>query len=210
MTPEHLEILVEEPSSEAFLIQTLPKILNDRVTFMLYVHQGKVDLLQKLEGRLRGYAAWLPQTSRVVVLIDRDDDECAALKHEIEEIAAAAGLRSRTRADAGCWQVVNRIAIEELEAWFFGAWDAVRQAYPRVPATIPQQAPYRNPDGIAGGTWEAFERVLQRAGYFAGGLRKVEAAREIGRHFDPRSSTSESFLSFRDSILESVMPSAER
>jgi hypothetical protein len=55
-----------------------------------------------------------------------------------------------------------------------------------------------------------FERVLQRAGYFAGGLRKVEAAREIGRHFDPRSSISESFLSFRDSILESVMPSAER
>ncbi len=33
-----------------------------------------------------------------------------------------------------------------------------------------------DPDAIPGGTWEAFERVLQRSGYFQTGLRKLEAA----------------------------------
>ena len=34
----------------------------------------------------------------------------------------------------GAWQVVNRIAIEELQAWHFGDWEAARQAnpYPRA------------------------------------------------------------------------------
>jgi len=48
------------------------------------------------------------------------------------------------------WQVVNRIAIEELEAWYFGNWPAVVATYPNVPENIPGKAPYRNPDAIAG------------------------------------------------------------
>jgi hypothetical protein len=36
---------------------------------------------------------------------------------------------------------------------------------------------YRDPDGVLGGTWEALERILKRAGYFKTGLRKMECAR---------------------------------
>jgi hypothetical protein len=92
--------------------------------------------------------------------------------------------------------VAIRLAIEELEAWYFGDWDAVRAAYPRVPDTIPNQANYRDPDAIAGGTWEAFERVLKRAGYFQTGLRKIEAARAISEHWQLEGNRSHSFRVF--------------
>jgi len=55
---QHFEILVEEPSMEAFLRGVLPRLIN--ATFEIYPFQGKQDLLDKLERRLRGYAAWLP------------------------------------------------------------------------------------------------------------------------------------------------------
>jgi hypothetical protein len=94
--------------------------------------------------------------------------------------------------------------VEELEAWYFAEWGGVRQAFPNLPASVPQRAPYRNPDGITGGTWEALERVLQRSGYFAGGLRKVEAARRIGQHFDPSTCQSPSFAALRDALIEAI------
>ena len=60
----------------------------------------------------------------------------------------------------------NRIVMEELEAWNFGDWEAVRAAYPRVSKGVPRQVGYRDPDAIAGRTWEAFERIMKRSGYF--------------------------------------------
>jgi hypothetical protein len=206
MKAEHFEILVEEPSMEGFLSELLPRLVGGSASFQIHVHQGKNDLLRKLGSRLRGYAHWLPQTSRIVVVVDRDNEDCVVLKQRIEQEALDAGLRTRTTCGAEAWQVVNRVAIEELEAWFFGQWGAVRGAFPRVPATIPNRAAYRNPDAILGGTWEALERILKRAGYFAGGLRKVETARAIGRHFDPAVSTSASFTAFRHALLEAIEP----
>jgi hypothetical protein len=109
-------------------------------------------------------------------------------------IIDVAGLPAspRARERAFC-----RIAVEELEAWYFGDWEAVRDAYPKAPPTIAVQAKYRRPDAITGGTWEAFERVMRRGGYFRGGLQKIEAARRIGEHVDPDRNTSPSFQVFR-------------
>jgi hypothetical protein len=129
-----------------------------------------------------------------VVVVDRDDQDCEQLKQELETHAAAAGLATRSTAPANTpWIVVNRLAIEELEAWYFGDWDAVRAAFPKVPATLPAKAGYRDPDRVKGGTWEAFERVLQQAGYFAGGLRKIEVARAVTPHMVPPRNRSRSF-----------------
>jgi len=201
---DHLEILVEEPSMEAFLQELLPRLLGNRATFAIHTYQGKSDLLAKLGERLRGYAKWLPESSRIVVVIDRDSDDCGVLKQSLEKEAHAAGLRSRSSSTDAPWQVVNRLAIEELESWYFGEWSGVREAYPKVPLSIPKQAAYRCPDAIAGGTWEAFERILRRAGYFSGGLRKLECARAVGSRIDPAISTSPSFVIFRDALLEAI------
>jgi len=202
MSATHLECLVEEPSMEAFLRALLPRLLPLGRTFQVHPFQGKSDLLGKLEQRLKGYAAWLPDDWRVVVVVDRDDEDCHALKHRLESIARRAGLRTRSQSANTPWQLINRIAIEELEAWYFGDWEAVCKAYPDVSPNVPRQRAFRNPDGIAGGTWEAFERVMKRHGYFKGGLAKIKAAQAIGVHIDPARSTSPSFRAFSDAITK--------
>jgi hypothetical protein len=204
MKAAHLEVLVEEPSMEAFLRELLPRMLGPEVSFQIYPYQCKDDLLGKLPSRLKGYANWLPENYRIVVVIDRDDDDCAELKNRMEQMATDAGLRTRTTAAGKPWQVLNRIAIEELEAWYFGDWETVRQVYPKVGATIPKKEAYRDPDDILGGTWEAFERVLKSAGYFTSGLRKTEAARALGKKIDPQHNRSRSFQVFRAAILEAA------
>lgn len=201
MSVEHVEVLVEEPSMEAALRELLPKILTG-VTFHIYPFQGKADLLQRLPDRFRGYANWLPKNWRVIVIVDRDDDDCRKLKQQLEQMATEAGLVTKTRAGNKPYTVINRLAIEELEAWYLGDWDAVKAAYPRVSVKIPQQAKYREPDAIAGGTWEAFERILKKAGYFKTGLRKIEAARTVASFMDPTRNRSRSFQVLREVLFE--------
>lgn len=204
MKAEHLEILVEERSMEVFLRELLPRLLGDQATFNVYPSQGKRDLLQNLSARLKGYAAWLPTGWRVIVVVDRDDQDCHELKELMEDAAANAGLETKSAGRAANWRVATRIAIEELEAWYFGDWEAVHATYPKVPKTLADKAAYRDPDNIAGGTWEAFERVLQKAGYFESGLSKTEVARALGQRLDAPRNRSRSFEAFRDALFEAV------
>ena len=203
MIMRHLAVLVEEPSMEEFLRILLPRLLPEDYGFEIHSFRGKANLLRNLKARLRGYARWLPDDWRVIVVVDLDNDDCRALKGELEEAATAAGLRTRSQAGSGRWQLANRIAIEELEAWYFGDWQAVRNAFPRVSEGVSRQARYRNPDAIRG-AWEAFERILQRRGYFATGLRKVKAARAVAVHIDPDRNRSESFNAFRAAVVEAI------
>lgn len=189
---------------ERFLHRLLSRMLPSDVAFEVHAFQCKQELLERLPARLRGYAKWLPADWRLVVVVDRDDDACQGLKEVLEAGASDVGLRTRSSSGSSDWQIVNRIAIEELEAWYFGDWDAVRRAYPKVKATVPRQASYRDPDAVKGGTWEALERIFQRHGYFKTGLRKLEVAGEIGKHLDPGRNRSRSFAHFRDAITEAV------
>lgn len=207
MTVEHVEVLVEEPSMEAALRVLLPKLLG-ALSFAIYPHQCKEEFLQRLPQRLGGYSRlrrsdpWFRDHCRIVVIVDRDDDDCALLKQRLEDMTGVAGLPTRTFTKGAPYVVVNRLAVEELEAWYFGDWDAVRAVFPRAPASVPSQTRYRDSDAIPGGTWEAFERVLQRAGYFSGGLRKVEAARRIAAHMEPERNRSASFRALREVLRE--------
>ena len=189
---------------ETFLQTLLPRMLPEPSTFDIHAFRGKTDLLRKLMKRLRGYAMWIPEHFRIVVVVDRDNHDCRELKEHLETIASDSGLLTRSPARHRAWQVVNRIAIEELEAWYFGDWEAVCQAYPRVSPNIPVQARYRDPDAIRGGTWEAFERIMQRRGYFTQGLGKVRAAGAIANHMDPGRNRSRSFAAFRDAVTEAT------
>ena len=203
----HLEFLVEEPSAEAALRKLVPKIIGTEHTFAVHPHQGRKDLLQRLGRRLRGYSHWLPATCRIVVLIDEDRADCHRLKRDLEAVARDAGLSTPAAASAsGDVRVVNRIAVEELEAWFLGDAAAVRGASPRVSPRFETRKTYRDPDAVAGGTWEALERLLQRKGYHQGGLAKIEAATRISEHMDPDRNRSRSFVAFRDALRLLVGP----
>lgn len=199
----HIEFIVEEPSMETFLNTLLPRILGD-IPFTIHAFQSKVELLKKLPARLKGYARWLPEDYRLVVLVDRDDDDCIELKRKLEDYALKVGLPTRSNPRGNHFLVVNRIVVEELEAWYFGDWEAVTSAYPKVSAAVVRRPSFRNPDGIKGGTWEIFQRELQRAGYYKSGLPKREVAAKIARHMDPGRNTSRSFQHFRDVLWEFV------
>jgi len=178
---------------EEALKNLLPRLLPADTTYRLLNFQGKHNLLKQLPARLRGYS-WITEDYRIVVLIDEDRQNCLALKQQMEDAAQQAGLSTKTRAGGTRFQVLNRIVIEELEAWFLGDMEALRRAYPRLPEGLPRK--FNNPDAVSGGTWEALERTLQRQGYFKGGYLKVEAARAISAHMDPARNRSKSFQVF--------------
>lgn len=211
MSVAHIDFLVEEPSAEAALRALLPRMLGP-VAFSVYQHPCKDDLLTRLPDRLRGYQAWLPADRRVVVLVDRDDEDCLTLKARLEQMAHNARLTTRAnQTSTRPAQVINRVVVEELEAWFFGDWEAVRAAYPNVNPNVPKQAKYRAPDAIGGGTWEALERLLQKAGYFKTGLRKLEVARAVAEQMAPERNTSPSFRAFRlalEALVQRAAPTA--
>jgi Domain of unknown function (DUF4276) len=198
----HIEFLVEEPSAEVALSNLLPRILAAPITFTIHPFGGKKDLLSQLPSRLKGYKRWLPQDWRIVVLIDKNGENCVALKSRLERIARQAGFVTKSSAAMSRkFQVLTRLAIEELESWFIGDMEALTKAYPKVPLALGKKEKFRNPDEVQGGTWEQLERVLQRAGYYAGGMPKVEVARQVSSHMDPSRNSSHSFKVFRDGIL---------
>lgn len=200
----HIEFLVEEQSAEAALVNLVPKIVGSETSFKIISFQGKPDLLAKLPQRLRGYRQWIPDDWRIVVLVDVDNEDCLILKERLERVATDSGFLTKTAAGRDRFQVLNRLAVEELEAWFIGDEEAIRTAYPRVARNLAQKERYRDPDAIAGGTWEALERLLRKGGYFPGGLGKVTAARTISLHMVPERNRSRSFQVFREGLLELV------
>ena len=92
----HIELLVEEPSAEAALKNLVPKLMGEDISFNIHVFQGKQDLLKNLPKRLRGYRHWLPNDWYIVVLIDRDYEDCAELKKKLEKIANNEGFITRS------------------------------------------------------------------------------------------------------------------
>lgn len=197
----HIEFLVEEASVEAVLRNIVPQILGDVATYNIHPHQGKQDLLRKLPNRLKAYKKWIPENYYIVVLVDADEEDCRKLKAQLEAAARDAGFTTKSAApNAGRFQVVSRIAMKELEAWFFGDVEAICAAYPRVSRTLARRKSYRDPDAVVGGTWEALQRELQRAGYHPGGLNKIAAAMDISRHMRPDRNRSRSFQVFCEGL----------
>ncbi len=194
-----IEFFLEERSAEVALKIILPKILSDDVDFTFHVSQGKHDLLKNLPILLTGFSGPISDNRRIMVLIDEDRDDCFQLKEQLEGIARAAGLVTKSSASQeGDFQVVNRLAIEELEAWFFGDIIALRNAYPGVSRNVQ----YQDPDAIENGTSEALWRVLRR--YYPKRLPKTKVARNIAQHMEPCRNRSRSFQVFVEGLKACV------
>ena len=197
----HIEFLIEETSAEIVLTEIVPKILGGEVTFKVHDFRGKTNLLKKLPDRMRGYGNIIKyqEDLRIVILLDKDSQDCQELKQKLEKIAEQAGLLTHSKSET--FQVLNRIIVEELEAWFFGDIEAMKEAYPKVPPNLTKSKSYRIPDEIKGGTWEALERILSSSGYYEKGfMPKTEVARNIAPFMNPEENSSKSFQVFRDGI----------
>ncbi len=130
-------VLVEGSSDEP----TVKEILNRRFglvhgsQFQIHPHGGKGKLPENPDAKPsptnRTLLAQLPATLRaysvkgnkvcVVVLVDQDDDDCVQLLADLQ--AMLAGLKKRPA------NVLFRIAMEEIEAWFLADRAAVLAAY---------------------------------------------------------------------------------
>jgi len=190
-----VEFLLEEESMEAFLNGLLPRAFPE-LDYQCHPLGGKRELLKRVPQRLKGYAnQGIPGTWRIIVMVDQNGQDCHTLKARLEEFAHKASLPTITHPQGEQVIVINRIVVPCLEAWYFGDWEAVRQAYPRVPEGIPHKALFRQPDAIRNPT-QSFEQIMQKSGYFRTGLRKKEAAENISPYLKPERNTSHSFQVF--------------
>ncbi len=198
MRIEHLEFLLEEESMQAVLESLLRGMLPSDVTWNLHPLGGRPKMYDRLQHRLKGYSHRLPKTWLIVVMEDQNGRDCHKVKAQLEEFARRANLPTRTNPYAGRFHVINRIVVPCLEAWYFGDWEAVRAAYPRVPEDIPHKPRYRNPDAIPEPTWRLLY-ILQQAGYLPKSLKelpKVTVAKTIAPHMVPTRNRSHSFQVF--------------
>lgn len=195
---KRIEFLLEEPSSEEALRHIIPKLDVGKCKIEYRNLGSKYKLLKQLPQRLAAYRAMIDKGDdvRIVVLVDRDNDECQELKRTLESHARNAGLRTKSAPDvARRFHVVNRIAIEELESWFLGDLPALRRAFSSLPSKLPRRLS-ANPDNVSGGTWEALHSFLKNHGIYRNSYPKIEAARKIAPHLDIENNRSRSFRVF--------------
>jgi len=195
-----VEILVEEPSAEEALRHVLPKLTQAKMPKIINMG-SKHKLLKVLPQRLKAYRKRINngEALRIVVLVDRDSDDCTKLKNDLERMARAANLSTKSSPNLdGEFIVINRIVVEELESWFIGDPVALRKAFPSLAKINPKSKPFQNPDN--GGSWEALHKFLKRQGIYRNNYPKIEAARRIAPHMDIHNNRSKSFQIFISGI----------
>lgn len=142
----HFEFLVEGQVELTALSILIPKILGDYNqphTWKIHKHRGigripddpsrppnqkNPTLLHNLPSKLRAYGNAGRTDLVVVLLVDLDDrHNCVTFKDELVNLLNYCSQKPA---------YLVRIAIEELEAWFLGDQQAIKQAYPQVDQSI--------------------------------------------------------------------------
>ena len=164
----HIEVLVEDSSGAKLLAQLLPQILGEQGaphTWRLKAYKGigriphgltpKADpakriLLDQLPKILRGYGK-SPGYDAVVVVLDSDRRDCKALLQELKSVADKCEPAPNT---------LFRLAIEEMEAWYFGDRAALLKAFPRAKRDVLDRYVQ---DSVCG-TWELMADAVHAGG----------------------------------------------
>lgn len=216
----HIEILVEDSSGERLLQVLLPQLLGPKGephTWRLHAYKGigripqglvtKADpakriFLEQLPKLLRGYGK-TPGIDAVVVVLDTDKRDCAAFLAELKAAADACNPVPDT---------LFRLAIEEMEAWYFGDQDALLAAYPRAKREVLG----KYVQDSACDTWELLadaihsggSAAIKKAGWPLPGQVKHEWAAKIGPLMDMERNISPSFGKLRDGLRRLVAEAA--
>ncbi|MDO5065695.1 MAG: DUF4276 family protein [Propionibacteriaceae bacterium] len=197
----HLEFLVEGKTMQLFLEQVLPRLLPVDTSFEVFDLGSKSEFLKKFPNRLRGYATWLPNhpAHRVVLVVDADTDDCAEFRERLVAAVHESGLSVASHTAKQDGQVLPRIAVEMLEAWYFGDPHALSQAYGSAFKNLSQKRGLREPDTIRDPARQ-LEKLLSRVHKHKGGLKKTELTNDLAPHFDVEENSSPSFQRFRDGV----------
>jgi hypothetical protein len=152
--------LLEEYSMKVLLDGLLPRLFPE-IQFLCVPHEGKQDLEKSIPRKLR---AWREPGVRFCVIRDNDGGDCVALKERLIAMCTEGG-----RTDT-----LVRIACQELEAWYFGAPDALAETFgdERLRG-LAAMSRFRDPDTIVQPSAALLERVPA--------FQKVSGARSMAR-----------------------------
>jgi hypothetical protein len=174
-----LVFLLEEPSAQEMLKGFLPKLGFNLADIRFIVFQGKSDLDQNVERKLR---AWLTPDTRFVILRDQDSGDCLQIKKQLVAKARQAGRHG----------TLVRIACRELESWYLGDLSAVETGLrlkEKLISRHQQKAKFRNPDLL-----QSPDKELRA---LTGGMyQKIKGSRAIGPYLVPDKNRSPSFRVF--------------
>ncbi|MDM8560670.1 DUF4276 family protein [Candidatus Parabeggiatoa sp. HSG14] len=127
--------LVEDYSMRKFLEGVLPRLGFEEHLFEIKHHRGKEDLISHLDNTIPTLSK---RAQQIIVIIDRDKQDCIALKNKIKEKMVRCSCEYKVR-----------IACYELEAWFLGDMEAIAKCSPRFKANSFQgKKKYRDVDNI--------------------------------------------------------------
>ena len=108
--------LLEEDSMRILLEGLLPRLFPE-LSFQCVPHEGKQDLEKSIPRKLK---AWREPGVRFVVVRDQDSADCHQVKTNLVQLCQSTGRRD----------VLVRVACRELEAWYIGEPQALKQAFP--------------------------------------------------------------------------------
>lgn len=218
----HFEVLVEGQSDLTALSILMSKIVGEYDnphTWMIHKHRGigrlpdnltatlnlnDRTLLHNLPSKLRAYGKAMGDQEVVVLLADLDDrDDCVAFKNEL--FSAMDSCEKKPH-------FLVRVAVEEVEAWYLGDQDAIKEAYRDY-----------NQTGLDNyiqdsqcGTWEILAEVIHPGGlsalqsYGKRSVRVLEEKRKWAAAIAPKmnveQNSSPSFCCFRNGLRKLASP----
>jgi hypothetical protein len=171
-------VLAEEPSAR-IIAEHLARKLGLQERTLCLEHQGKTDLERSFPRKIASWGAARPP--RFIVMRDNDGADCRRLKRQLGELVPVGALQ----------RVQIRIVIQELESWYIGDLDAVRDAglvSEDMLGRHKRKARLRNPDEIR------HAKQIFKTQIAAGG--QIELARSIGPHLSLADNRSRSFHAF--------------
>ena len=133
----HIVFLLEEDSMRILLEGLLPRLFPG-LLFQCVPHAGKQDLEKSIPRKLK---AWREPGVRFVVIRDQDSADCHQVKTNLVQLYQSTGRRD----------VLVRVACRELEAWYIGEPQALKQAFPATrPSALRElgKSRYQNPDTV--------------------------------------------------------------
>ena len=175
-----LYVLTEERSCKIVFDTLLPKILPDNISFRVFPHQGKQDLIHTLEKVIPSISK--QPDAKILIVIDQDNVDCIVLKN---------WLNDKVKNICNC-QYAIRIVCTELESWYLGDMQAIKLAYPRFrPEHYEKKERYRDVDKIVKPNIQLLKIVPELKNKKT--LPKLDTANLISKHININANTSVSF-----------------
>lgn len=151
--------------------------------FRYVVHEGKQDLENHLERRLKG---WRTPNTVFLIMRDQDSGDCKMIKQK---------LRKKCN-DAGHPDAIIRIACHELESFYLGDPAAVEKGLNLTNIVKKNnQRIFKEPDNV-----DQPSRALEQ--YTNRNYQKVDGSRRIAPFLDPKMNKSHSFNVLYDSLCQ--------